>query len=184
MKVAEALAREYSLTIEAAPPSKPGIRKGVRYVPEGSNPDLRVRVGGQPGEDVALVSKKAQEACAIGGDKLYIECKNAEAWDFGANFWNKGGRLEFIIRALEQSERGLEKRRGSWIPVAFFSKNHWPILVAFTARGGEIIRMREETPILVASGFIVVTLPAFLKTLDGRSLNEDQKEKGIQCLTD
>ena len=60
--VTEALARAFDLTILAEKPTLPGVRDGVVWVPEGEPADLKVRVMGQAGADVALLTPRAMKA--------------------------------------------------------------------------------------------------------------------------
>ena len=73
------LALRFNLSIEATPPTKPGLRNGVLWVPETENPDLRVRVMGQPGPDVVLVSPRARQLVSLGGYPMPVDAAGQDA---------------------------------------------------------------------------------------------------------
>ena len=79
VRVAEWLARHLGLTIVAVPPTKPGSRRGVTYVPEGCG-DILVRPMSQPGLDVVFLSDRAKLLASkfFGVHVDGIECKNNE----------------------------------------------------------------------------------------------------------
>lgn len=117
------LARAFGLTILAEKPTKPGKRNGVLWVPEGEPADLKVRMMGQSGADVALLTAKAKAAVAYNGRPLYLECKNVEAgWEFGKAFW-EGKVPAGIAAAYAQAERAA---RPAYHPLVVMSKNFWP----------------------------------------------------------
>ena len=129
--VAETFSRAFCLTIEAAPPTKTGIRNGVCYVAEGAGGDLRVRNMGQAGSDIALLSAKARQLISIDGTPLYIECKCQEnSWDFGPSFW-KDGPLRTIDAAFQQTYKAITTSRSrTFKPLIVLGKNrHIPIAV-------------------------------------------------------
>jgi hypothetical protein len=124
---AELLSIHCDLSIEACPPTKPGIRAtGARYLPEGSQPDLRVRMMGQPGADVALISDKAKaQARFRDGNPFWIECKNTEKWGLESTFWERSVLPEFMQDALAQAEQGSQAAGGGSTPLVVLAKNHW-----------------------------------------------------------
>lgn len=133
VEVAEMLARAFGLTILAEKPTKPGRRNGVLWVPEGEPADLKVRMMGQSGADVALLTARARRAVAYDGAPLWIECKNMEAgWELGKAFWSRkvpGG----IAAAWRQAQKGavavgrvLGVMDRGMLPLVVLSRNFWP----------------------------------------------------------
>ena len=163
------LALRFNLSIEATPPTKPGLRNGVLWVPETENPDLRVRVMGQPGPDVVLVSPRARQLVSLGGYPAMFETKNVEDWDFGPAFW-KDGENAFLWGALEQAWKAAWKRFPMVTPVVILGKNRWPPLAAWA---GDSKRYNLSAPALICSGFglwpnvMVTPLQKFVGLLDG-----------------
>lgn len=159
--VTEALARAFDLTILAEKPTLPGVRDGVVWVPEGEPADLKVRVMGQAGADVALLTPRAMKAVALDGHPLYFECKNAEATPavrLDDKFWTKGMVPKFIERAYMQAKAGaniyrlvsgretlkrinekyglnlkLEDLQGN-LPLVVLSRNRWSVIAVVETR--------------------------------------------------
>ncbi len=170
--VAEAIARHCNLTIAAVPPTKPGKRNGVAWVPEHEAPDLLVRMMGQAGADVGLLSPKALERVAFKIDdplaSLWIECKNTEAWDFGPIFW-KTATSRFIENAMMQAENA--KPLQSFRPIVVLGKNNWPPLVVWENHPPILTRFPSGPDVVMFFDecmYAVTTLDSFLTLLVGR----------------
>ena len=147
VQVAEVLARAFSLSILAEKPTKPGKRNGAWWIgeselfptqaavdlalPDGSDhwtPDLRVRLMGHPGADVALLTARARERVAHQRRPLSIECKNVEAWGLGREFWL--GEVPALVRAgYEQARKqcvaGVLSSLAA-LPLLVVGRNRWP----------------------------------------------------------
>ncbi len=169
--VAEAIARRCDLTISAVPPTKPGKRNGVLWVPEHQAPDLLVRMMGQAGADVAILSEKAKARVAFDMDNsptpLWIECKNTEAWDFGASFW-RTATSRFIENAMAQVE-GVNFSQ-SFRPIVVLGKNNWPPLVVWVNNPNILPTFPSGLDVLLFFDefYAVTTLDSFLTLLVGR----------------
>lgn len=169
--VAEAIARRCDLTISAVPPTKPGKRNGVVWVSEHQSPDLLVRMMGQAGADVALLSPEALKRVAMKMDDpivpLWIECKNTEAWDFGSVFW-KTATSRFIETAMAQAQGA---KLIGFRSIVVLGKNNWPPLVVWENHP-VILPMFPSGPDVVLffdeCGYAVTTLDSFLTLLVGR----------------
>lgn len=163
--VAEAIARQCALTIEASHPKFIGTRHGVRYVLEGTA-DLRIRASGQPGCDVAIVGRPRRVARLkhplLGWPS--IECKNSEAWAFDAKLWATGQLPQIVVKALLQALG--HTRDHDRYPVVVLGKNHWPPLAvvpdSVAWRSVPSLRvMLRKTP------FLVVPLRTWVASLGG-----------------
>lgn len=123
--VAEMLAQFFGLSIEANPPRKPGVRKGVAYVMEGQG-DLRVRNMGQAGADVALVSHAARKMVSFLNIPFHIECKNLQSFSLDQKIW-EGKVPELIQKAWGQAVKGAKYQR--FYPVLVITRNFYPPIV-------------------------------------------------------
>jgi hypothetical protein len=177
--VAEAIARHCNLTISALPPTKPGTRNGVVWVPEHMHPDMGVRMMGQAGCDVSLLSSKATDRVAFLPDDpprpLWIECKNTEAWSFDAGFWRTGITL-FVERAMEQAEKAMSLTH--FRPIVVLGKNNWPSIVVW--RNDEsMLRASYHQELDVVMFFdqtwVATPLDSFLRLLV-RDISEGDKQ--------
>lgn len=129
--LAEKLALELGLTIEAQPPTPVGIRaNGVNYLAEDQWPSLRIRRMGEPGADVALLSPLARNKVRLYGCPLYFECKNHERLEFSKDIWTNR-TLPTVQVALSQAVKSCPE---GWLPCAVVSKNRWPVLVGWPMR--------------------------------------------------
>ena len=166
VELAEALSVRLGLTIEATPPTKPGVREasGAVYVPVHSFPDLRVKRMGEAGADVELLTPKAASYTKLDGHPIWWECKNVERGaDFNAAFW-RSGRLPLLDTAFEQADASRPPQ--STVAVVF-SRNHYPILVAWRAR-----ELHTSVPhAVLQSGdhlVVVATLMGFMEHAFGK----------------
>lgn len=158
------LAYAFHLTIEATPPTKPGVRNNrVVWVNEGDNPDLRVRQMSEAGADVALLSSKAQTKITLFKEPLHIECKNSESWSFDANFWRTADSA-FLRDALEQASNS--SRRG-WQPIVVLSKNRWDPIVVWSPLDGLEDAGAFEGVLMTWRNLAAMRLKEFLNLLDG-----------------
>lgn len=123
VQVAEAFARAFKLMVLAEKPTKPGTRNGVLWVPEGEPADLKVRMMGQAGADVALLTARARDAISWCGLPLWIECKNVEGgWDLGKAFWE--GKVPSGLKdAWNQANKGA---KATFRPLVVVARNFWP----------------------------------------------------------
>lgn len=173
-QVAELLSKEFALTIEANPPTRPGERKnGAVYISEtDALADLRVRRMGEAGSDVALLSTTAKErVCqrdvywAGSGNPhapLWIECKNTEAWNFDANFWKTGANA-FVDAAMHQINHAMPSK---WRPLLVLGRNRWePLAVWFPTEEEEKILLPCSSVFMKYAGLGVVPLIVFVKMI-------------------
>lgn len=133
VELAEQLSVRFGLTIEATPPTKPGVREasGAVYVPVHAFPDLRVKRMGEAGADVELITPKATERVRLDGYPIWWECKNVErGWDLGPGFW-KTGSLALVTQAFEQAKAA---KPVDTTTVVVISKNRHPTLAAWLVR--------------------------------------------------
>lgn len=170
--VAEALAVRFGLTIEAAPPTKPGKRpSGAVYVGEGAGPDLRIRASGQPGADVALLTDQAMNKVTVGQRQLYIEAKNDESWRFDAKAW-KAGELGLISSAFEQCRKACRRLDPSggptmWTPAVVLGRNHHVSLVAFERTLITEALMADAPIAMLMRSYVVMPLDHFVRHVVG-----------------
>ena len=175
-QLAEALAAYFGLTIEAVPPTKPGIRKlraggTARYVPEGERADLRVRRMGEAGADVALLTKRARQRVALGGRWVFWEAKNVEAFALNSTYWTDGSCV--VLRtAMEQ-----HVEHTGYVTVAVLGKNRHPPVAAVRwdclpsgTTSGLMARGRPVAFSTECDGCLLMPLPALLELLDGSKL--------------
>lgn len=169
---AEILAGSGDLTIEATPPTKPGKRNGVLWVPEGVA-DLRVRTMGQPGADVAPLSDLAKKKLRFRGRPTWWECKNTESWEFGAQFWITGS-MAVLTNAWVQARKAASHFHSDfslqWEPIIVLGKNRWPILAAWKDEDpAKTLRDIREAgnfdPILTYGTWFVLKLTDFVKVM-------------------
>lgn len=189
VQVAEALAEAFKLTIEATHPKFAGKKRGVLYVPEGHDADLRIKGSGQVGADVVIVSKAARKALYVktlhrtnrglvhyGDDDLglpMIECKNTEGWSIDAQFWRTGKLPAIIRKALKQAKGhgGPEKGRASgvlrplYFPVVICSRNLWPALVVMRRPSASVHGYGEAPMLLGRPNLMVTTLDSWIEWL-------------------
>lgn len=161
VEVAELLARTFDLTIEAVPPTTPGIKRRAEWVREEDGPDLRVRQMSEAGVDVALLTHKAQKIIAIDGQPLHIECKNNESWTFDAKFW-KTAHSAFVASAMKQANTIKPPR---YIPVIILSKNRWEPIAVW--EGGDELADVDDAVIMIWKNLTAVRLTEFVKLFDG-----------------
>jgi len=149
--VAESLASTFDLTIEAAPPTKPGKRRnGAVYVPEGQQPDLRVRQMGQPGADVALLSEKARALVHLPNrEPIWWECKNTEGWALDASFWRSHDLPAVALKAIQQAYRA-SRENGTWMPVIVLGKNHHEPMVLWQDHHRDLGWIADDGAIVLA----------------------------------
>lgn len=165
VEVAEMLAYAFHLTIEATPPTKPGVRANrVVYVNEGENPDLRVRQMSEAGADVALLTSKAQAKIALYKEPLHIECKNSESWSFDANFWRTADSA-FLRNALEQA--GNSSRLSGSLPIVVLSKNRWDAIVVWSPMDELEDVGATEGVLMTWRNLAAMPLKGFITILDG-----------------
>ena len=167
VEFAETMSIAFGLTIEAVPPTQPGIRKnGAVYLAEGHKPDLRVRRSGEAGVDVALLTSKASACVALRDSlgvarPLYIECKNNESWDLGRRMWETGGDAA-LKPWMVQAHKGRLAQTGRCIETLILGKNGWPSIVVFPHLGWMTDQMwcgkQTLSPILLAKSFVAVPL--------------------------
>lgn len=163
--VAETVATQFGLTIEAASPTKPGTRaNGAVYVAEGERPDLRVRQMGQPGADVALLSEKAREVVRIPTrDPIWWECKNTERWALDAAFWRAHDLPAPALKAIQQAYRASQ---GYWTPVVVLSKNHHEPMALWQATRPEVDALSERGVIVLrGQAWAMCRFDRFVKAL-------------------
>ncbi len=162
VEVAETLAIQMGLTIEAAPPTKPGERaNGAVYVLEGENPDLRIRQMGQAGADVALLSERAQEIVKLPGrPPIWWEAKNTEGWRLDAAFWRAHDLPAVALKAIQQAYVACRKDKNDGsrgylaTPVVVLGKNNHEPMALWQAQ-------REEIECLMDHGTITLVGPAW-----------------------
>jgi len=176
VEVAEILARRFKLTIEAAPPTKPGVKKKIRWVREDEKPDLRVRTMGQAGADVGLLSEKAKRKISLfvteviekggGLQPIWFEVKNVERWSLDATFWRKGILPTVMSGAYNQAKKSAP---GGWRPIAVVGKNYMPPLAIWRdADPGELDVLDGDGSPMVASGpWVITPFEHFVRLLNG-----------------
>lgn len=157
VELAEQLSVLFGLTIEATPPTKPGVREatGAVYVPVHAFPDLRVKRMGEAGADVELLTPKAAGSVRLDGHPIWWECKNVErGWDIGAGFWRTGS-LSLVTQAFEQAKAAKPLETTT---VVVISKNRHPTLAAWLARTFEPSpRMRPQLLVDMHDDLVVLT---------------------------
>jgi len=165
VQVAEALARTCGLTILAIPPTKPGKRNGVEWVPEGVAADLKVRPMGQAGPDVALLTETARKAVAWMGRPFHVECKNVEGWSFDR--MAKTGRLAPAVRAgLTQARRGRQNSAREY-PLLVIGRNQMPPFVVYDVIPREKLIVLTSLSFAVVEGWHFLRLDQFVTLVDG-----------------
>ena len=170
--VAETLAARFNLTIEAAAPTKPGLRaNGARYVSEGDMPDLRVRQMGQPGADVALLSEHARAVVRLPGrEPIWWECKNSESWALDAGFWRAHDLPKFALKAIQQAYGACLKAgkldQYTAMPVIVLGKNNHEPMALWQAHRNELECFHDSGVILIdGQGWAMCRFDMFVQTL-------------------
>lgn len=162
VRVAEAFAWAFDLTIMAIPPTKPGKRNGVVWVAEGTAADLKVRPMGQAGPDVALLTEKARKAIAWLGHPFYVECKNVEGWSFDRML--KSGKVAPAVRAgWAQAARGQQDGANEYYPLLIIGRNQFPPFVVY----GVQAVIPVGGPYVLIGGLNFLPLTTFVQILDG-----------------
>lgn len=156
------LARKFKLTIEAVPPTSPGIKNRAEWVSENQQADLRVRQMSEAGADVALLTHKAQRLIALNGRSLHIECKNNESWTFDAKFW-KSAHSAFVQKAMKQA-RGT--RLAGYKPLLVLSKNRWEPIAVWEACDVEVTLINGPV-VMTWMNLAAARLTSFIEVLDG-----------------
>jgi len=167
------LARRFKLTIEATPPTQPGIKKKVQWVREDEKPDLRVRTMGQPGADVMLVSEQAKNKVSLFDSlegrwyPVWFEIKNVEAWSLDAKFWSNGLLPAVMTGAYHQA---VKRAPRGWKPIAVVGKNYMPPLaIWFSPIEDQLEALKTwEAPMLVSNSWIVTPFDPYFTGLLSR----------------